>query len=185
MSRNQIDMMMVAEAPDDARLIKEGMQVAQGVDQARDEAILSGFPEGKYSAGALKSLTKSINKALELFQAPPLDMPTEDIEGVLPLEHARAIMMINAAIEDSGIGESIDIAGLSNDKAIKMAAGRLDAAARDKAFKSYLAKPLSAELDVEEVSMQEVPEGMHSMPDGSLMKDEEMDEEELMMSRMR
>ena len=68
--------------------------------------------------------------------------------------------------------------------------GRIDAAAKDKSFKSFLAKPLENQVGEVETETQveveeEVPEGMHMMPDGSLMKDEDMDEDELMMSRMR
>jgi hypothetical protein len=92
--------------------------------------------------------------------------------------------MVNAAISDSGIGDAIDLQKLTDDKGLKMAAGRLEAAANDKTFKSFLAKPMETEVEIT-IETEEAPEGMHKMPDGSMMKDEDMDEEELMMSRMR
>jgi len=184
MSRNQMDMMAAESAPAIDQLRAQGMQAATELQDVKDETMIMQVPPGKYSAKALQQFTQALNKALELFKAPPLPMPESDLEGELPLDHVKALLMVNAAISDAGIGEPIDLQKLTDDKGLKLAAGRLDAAAKDKAFKSYLAKPMDTEVEIT-METEEVPEGMHSMPDGSLMKDEDMDEEELMMSRMR
>lgn len=184
MSRNQMDMMAAESAPAIDQLRAQGMQAATELQDVKDETMMMQLPPGKYSKGALQVFTKALNKALQLFKAPELPMPEADIDGELPMEHVKAVLMVNAAISDSGIGDAIDLQKLTDDKGLKMAAGRLDAAANDKAFKSFLAKPMDTEVEIT-IETEEAPEGMHSMPDGSMMKDEDMDEEELMMSRMR
>jgi hypothetical protein len=190
MSRNQMDLMAAEQAPAMDRLRAEGEQLAGELDELRNRGFEQFSPQGKFSKKSLQALTKAVNAALEVFRQPPLPLPEEDIDGSLPVEHVKAIMMISDAMADSGVGEAIDLTQITDDKSLVAVAGKIDAAAKDKAFKSFLAKPLENQVGEVETETQveveeEVPEGMHSMPDGTLMKDEDMEDEELMMSRMR
>lgn len=188
MSKNQMGLDMMGQMGISPELIQRGKQAAEGIDKEISITLEAAAPEGKYSAKSLQDITKALNSILKMFQAPALPMPEEDIEGSLPQEHINAIMMINAAIRDSGIGEELSLEELTDDRALKIAAGKLDSLSKDSGFKSFLAKPLPAEMEsisVKVESEDEESEGMHEMPDGSMMKNSEMEDDELMMSRMR
>jgi hypothetical protein len=187
-----MDMMAMQGMSQLPQLQAQAQQVATEADMAVEDRFAEMAPEGKYSQKALVDFTKALNKALEIFRAEPLPLPEADIEGKLPTEHIRAVVMINDAMEAAKTGEPIDLAAMTDDKSLKMAAGKLDAASKDKALLAFINAPLpeamspeGEEVEMEAEMTEEVPEGMHMMPDGTMMPDSEMEDEELMMSRMR
>jgi hypothetical protein len=92
-------------------------------------------------------------------------------------------MMINKALEDAGFTEySIELDSITSDRDLMMARGRLDAAAGDRAFKSFLKKPMPQQDSEMEV---EISVGSRPEPEAEEEEMDEKDVDKLMMSRMR
>jgi len=173
--------------------IEEMKDKAIMADMAEQGKLMEFAPSGEYSSDSVNRTIRSVNEVLKLFAAPPVGEIEGDVDGALPLDLVKAMNMINIALEDAKMSEYMfDMEELSNDRDLAMARGKLDAAGKDRAFKAFLAKPMRDEVEVEvEVDVEEqVPEGMHRMPDGRIMSDsehegEDEDLDKLMMSRMR
>ena len=173
-------------------------EMAMMADMAEAEKVAEFAPEGSYKRDTVNRFIRSVNKMLEHFSAPNLGEVAEDVEGPLPQDLVKALMMINAALEDAKMSEyQINMEDLKDDRNLMMARGKIDSGAKDRSFIAFLRKPMpEAGTEVEiEVDVESVPEGMHRMPDGSLMADddpsmkegsygEEEDIDKILMSRM-
>jgi hypothetical protein len=60
-----MDMMAAEGASAIDQLRAQGMQAATELQDVKDETMMMQLPPGKYSKGALQTLTKALNKALE------------------------------------------------------------------------------------------------------------------------
>lgn len=138
-------------------------------------------PIGDYSKEALNVLTRGINKVLKFFpgidDVEGFDQPIED--GPIPESVTRPLSMIMAAASDYGWDDVFALGDLEDDRSLKEAAGKLDALSKDNAFRAYLAKPQPDTLVVEEEVEVSVPAQVSPRP-----MVEEVDEEELILSRM-
>lgn len=155
---------------------------AAAADGLADQALLENAPRGKFSKEALAVFMQSLNSVLALFNAEPLDMIDGGLEGPIPPPIYKSLMMINAALQDSGMG-GLDLASLTDDKGLKMLAGKLNALLKDKSFLAFINKPQQGrEMEV----VEESPEGDMAMMESTIRgpTKPDIDEEQLMMSRM-
>jgi len=97
--------------------------------------------EGEFSKRALNKVVDALNRVNRLFGAPVYPSFESDMT-VLPPEFGRNLAMVNSALQDAQIEEkTFNLQEVKDDKGLKMLAGKLDAAAGDKVFKSFLATP--------------------------------------------
>tara|TARA_R100000773_G_C4219680_1_gene118293 strand:+ start:655 stop:1212 length:558 start_codon:yes stop_codon:yes gene_type:complete len=182
--------------------VKEVEEMAMVADMAEAEKLAEFAPSGSFKKDSVNRLIRSLNEMLKHFAVPAIAEVDEDIDGPMPVEVTRALFMIDAAVEDAKMDEySYDIGDIRSDRDIMMLRGKIEAAAKDRAFVAFLRKPMPetnvTQVEVEVDASDEVPPGFHRMPDGSIMSDDdpsmkggsygdddEEDMEKLMMSRM-
>jgi|TARA_R100001086_G_scaffold249645_1_gene190157 hypothetical protein len=172
--------------------VKEVEEMAMVADMAEAEKLAEFAPSGSFKKDSVNRLIRSLNEMLKHFAVPAIAEVDEDIDGPMPEDVTRALFMIDAAVEDAKMDEySYNIGDIRTDRDIMMLRGKIEAAAKDRAFVAFLRKPMpEGETDVSvSVSVEEeVPEGSHRMPDGRIMKDSEEhteeDLEQLMAARM-
>lgn len=168
-------------------------EMAMMADMAEAEKIAEFAPSGTFKKDSVNRLIKSLNEMLKHFAVPAIGTVGEDVDGPMPQDVVKALLMIDAALDDAKMEEhSFDISEIKNDRDIMMLRGKIDSAAKDRAFIAFLRKPMATDPDVDvEIEIdtsKEIPEGFHRMPDGSIMADSEHEGEEdmdkLMMARM-
>jgi hypothetical protein len=168
-------------------------EMAMMADMAEAEKIAELAPSGTFKRDSVNRLIKSLNEMLKHFAVPALDTVDEDVDGPMPSDITKTLLMIDAALDDAKMEEhSYDIQEIKTDRDIMMLRGKIDAAAKDRAFIAFLRKPMPNDPETEvEVNIEmdaDIPEGFHRMPDGSVMADSEHEGEEdmdkLMMARM-
>ena len=173
--------------------VEEVEQMAMVADMAEAEKMSEFAPTGSFKKDSVNRLIRSLNEMMKHFAAPMISEIGDDIDGPMPEDVTRALFMIDAALEDAKMGEyEFDISQLRTDRDIMMLRGKIDAAAKDRAFIAFLRKPMpegdvEVSVEVNEAS-EDVPEGFHKMPDGRIMSDDEPhteeDLEQLMAARM-
>ena len=160
---------------------------AKAADGLADQALVENAPSGKFSKEALGTLLQSLNSILAMFGAEPLDMIDGDLEGPIPPPVFKALLMINAALQDGGMGE-MDLSKATDDKGLKMIAGRLNALVKDKAFMAFINKPQEGRQTMTEEIIESPPgDDMEAVAMESTIRgptQPDIDEEQLMMSRM-
>lgn len=136
------------------------MAKAQEADDAQEEAFAAAAPIGDFSKGALNSLVDSLNKVMPLFGVEDTYATfTEDIEGALPTEFVRYLMMTTAAATDANLARlAIDLEGIDTDEDLMKAAGQLEVLAETDAFRTFMAQqdteaPVEEEVVEEEVTI--------------------------------
>ena len=159
---------MKASPEDDA-----GLKAAKELDQVEMEVTISAIPDVKIRGGTVKAVVSAINKALPLFEAPPLEVEAVDIKGEpMPYEIVKALQMINDAYEDYEGEPAFDIQSMVDDKSVLIEISKLTKAISDRGFKKFL---------------QSAPEGETKGGEAAeevMGEEEEMSEEDMMM-RMR
>lgn len=132
------------------------MAKAQEADDAQEEAFAAAAPIGNFSKGALNSLVDSLNKVMPLFGVEDTYATfTEDIEGALPTEFVRYLMMTTAAATDANLARlAIDLEGIDTDEDLMKAAGQLEVLAETDAFRTFMAQQ-DTEAPVEEEVVEE------------------------------
>lgn len=165
---------------DDIEQIKE---LAMQADNAEEMKVEELGPKGEYSRDSLNRLVNSINELLKVFGANPIPQIDEDIDGELPAMIVKPLMMIDAALTDAQRDEyKFEIGELTNDRDLMMARGKIDAAAKDRAFKAFLAKPMQTDTEVEvDVEVEQEPPRGEPMSEAPMVEDED----ELLLSRIR
>jgi hypothetical protein len=109
-----------------------------------DDAEMSAIPkiEGDFSLQRINGVVAALNRVNRMFQAPPYP-DFESAPQVLPPEFVKNLLMVDAAVDASGMDEySLKLEEIADDDGMKMIQGRLDAMASDKSFKAFLNKPL-------------------------------------------
>lgn len=174
---------MEMEALNDVEAAK-GMAMEQAMIADQREDAMYGSIEGDFSTTALNKVVDSLNRVNKLFRA-PMYPKFDKFEGKLPPEFIKNIEMVNQALSDAGIQDKMfDLMSLKDDSDLKMLAGKLDAAAGDRAFKSFLNKPLGmGEIQRE----METPTTQMSGGDTNVQQSGPVaeDSDELFMARMR
>lgn len=179
MMGNSMDM----EALQDTDMLaKKAMGLAKQMDEADEARVV----EGEFSKTGLNRLVDALNQANRVFKAPTYPRFEAAVDR-LPPEFIRNLEMVNAAARDAGLDDyTFNIFEASDDKDLKMVAGKIDSAAMDKSFKAFLNKPqgmgdLQAEAGVPEMQMTGADVGVMAQAP----MEEEEDEEELFMARMK
>jgi len=169
---------------------KQYEEKALMADMAEAEKISEFSPSGSYKKDSVNRFINAVNAMLKNFAANPLGQVEQDIEGPLPPDLVKSLMMINSALEDAKIEDyKIDLENLKNDRDLMMARGKIEAGAKDRAFIAFLRKPMNNESETEVEVNVEMEQPMHRMPDGSMMPgaqhgEEEIDEDELFAARL-
>jgi hypothetical protein len=157
----------------------EAMTRQGDVESQEDEMYSEASPKGRFSGKVLNALVDATNRILPLFGIKEAyDRFTEPALTSLPPDFARLLTMFGKAFEDAveeGIltpDAKIDLSIVKDDQGLQGLAGRLNMAAKNSAFKRFLAKSITEELPVEPEMSQEEPPA------------EEMDTETLFAGRM-
>lgn len=133
------------------------MAKAQEADEAQEDAFAAAAPIGDFTKGPLNSLVDSLNKVMPLFGVEDTyDAFTEDIEGALPTEFVRYLMMTTAAATDANLERlAIDLEEIDTDADLMKAAGQLEVLAENDSFRTFMAQQ-DTEAPVEEEVVEEV-----------------------------
>lgn len=185
-----------------AQAIDKLAEKAAMADMAREDAFGAVAPDVELSKPMANRLITSVNDFMKMIGGPVVMEAREDIMGPLPVDLYKSLMMLSDIFEDSRMDKyQFDPTEIATDRDVIMLNGKLQAAAKDNAVKSFLMKPMEGETEVE-VSIEKKPamgtipeEGMHVMPDGTLMSSagkedmmnnmDEEDYDEMFMSRMK
>lgn len=159
------------EGPEEAALMSKASQL----DDAEDEAYGATAPQGDFSVGGLNALVDGINAVLPLFGQTDYERFTEGMTA-LPPKFVKLLTMVNAASAAAGLDDmTIDLSDVTDDKALKMAAGKLRALGGNATFKRFLRSERPPPPEKE----------MAPMPGGApTPKASDTNEDDLMMSRL-
>jgi hypothetical protein len=136
----------------------EELSTAVGEAEADDDlAFAEMAPSGKYSAQNLNLLVAATNKLLPIFEQSP-DYPTFEgpIDGVLPTDFVRVLVMFLGAVDSAIAADAIDdemaydLQELVDDASLLQLSGRLTALAANRDFRQFLKNPPEEEDDTEE-----------------------------------
>jgi hypothetical protein len=145
-SRDQLNEMMnepPPESPEEAMMNPQELEVLAAAGEADEEAdrvFESAAPEGSYSLEALNDLVASLNEALPLFEvAEAYPDFTAPIDGPLPQEFVRQLMMVGQAATDAGIQRlAPDIEKMGDDAGLDKAARQIDTLVENQTFITFL-----------------------------------------------
>lgn len=133
----------------------EELSTAVGEAEAdEDLAFAEMAPSGKYSAQNLNLLVAATNKLLPLFEQ-SADYPTFEapIEGVLPTDFVRVLVMFLGAVDSAITADAIDdemsydLQELVDDASLLQLSGRLTSLAANRDFRQFLKNPPEEEED--------------------------------------
>lgn len=157
---------------------EEMMGQARQLDEVEDEAFMQVAPQGDFSVGGLNALVDGLNSVLPLFGLPDYARFAE-ATGVLPPAFVKQLTMVMEAAKGAGLDDMvIDLGTITDDKGLKMAAGKLRALAANTSFKRFLRS------ERPEAPSAPAPGGMPEAPMAMQAEEMGMGEEELMMSRL-
>jgi hypothetical protein len=160
------------EGPEEEALMGKARQL----DEIEDEAYGAAAPQGDFSVGGLNALVDGINAVLPQFGLPDYERFSEGMTA-LPPKFVKLLTMVNEAAAAAGLDDmKIDLATITDDKSLKMAAGVLRALAGNASFKRFLRSERPAPPEKE---MAPPPGGAPPAPMASGPS-----EDELMMSRL-
>jgi len=163
---------------------KEIETKALAADMLEQDAYKNYSPQGTFTKDGLNKLISSINELMTIFKGKPIQLATVDAEQ-LPPDVTKALLMFNKAFKDSGLNEyECDIEGLTTDSDLLYTAGKLKSASKDKAFKTFLAKPQDVEDENETETETEVEINIQPQGESEESDVEEEDMTKLFMSRM-
>ena len=159
----------------------ELLAASEEADIVEGELFTALSPIGDFSAKALNVFVTGLNEVLKFFPgSEEVEGFEEDIDdGPLPESLMRSLGMVTAAAEDFGDPLIFNIEDLTDDRALKEAAGALMALGTNDAFRAFLRKP-QAGIEEEEVVVEEEI----SVPAPVSPEEEGFDEEELLLSRL-
>ena len=124
---------------------QELLDRATEADTVQAEAEAANVPEGKFSVVDLNSLVDSLNSVLEHFGRPPYPQFTEDIDGPLPADFVKALVMVSDAANASGLERlSWDVFELETDGDLESVQARLDVLSENQPFITWLRTDTSA-----------------------------------------
>ena len=160
----------------------ELLAVTEEADILEGELFTALSPIGDYSAKALNVFVTGLNAVGKFFPgAEEVEGIEDDIDaGPLPESLMRTLGMVTAAAEDFGDPLIFNIEDLTDDRALKEAAGALMALGDNDAFRAFLRKP-QAGIE-EEVVEEEIGVPIPVSPEEQGFIEEE--DEELLLSRL-
>lgn len=165
MSDKEMFMSDAGTSPED----DAGMKAAKELDQVEIEMTVSAVPDVTVRAGTVKAIVSAINKAMPLFEAPPLEVEAVDLKKEpMPYEVVQALQMVNAAYEDYEGEPLISVDAMVDDKSALIELSKMTKALADKAFVKFLKSPPEGETKATEMAEEVVGE------------EEEMSDEDMM-----
>ena len=154
------------------------MGAAKEMDDMEEEAYGAAAPQGDFSAGGLNALVDGLNAVLPLFDMPDYERFSEGMT-TLPPKFMKQLTMVNEAATAAGLDDmTIDFAAITDDKSLKMAAGKLRALAGNTSFKRFLRSERPEPMTAPEAP---APGGA---PPAMALEMGGPSEDELMMSRL-
>tara|TARA_R110000796_G_scaffold221979_2_gene338154 strand:- start:123 stop:635 length:513 start_codon:yes stop_codon:yes gene_type:complete len=118
---------------------QELMDRATEVDTNKEAAMKNMAPEGKFDKEDLNSLVVALNKVLPLFERPMYPEFTEDIDGALPDEFVKPLVMISDAATSSGLERlAWDVTTAENNGDLEAIEARLDTLSTNQPFITWL-----------------------------------------------
>lgn len=154
------------------------MGKARELDEMEDEAYGQVAPTGDFSVGGLNVLVDGLNAVLPLFGLPDYERFAEGTD-MLPPAFVKQLTMVMEAAKGAGLDDMvIDLGTITDDKGLKMAAGKLRALAANTSFKRFLRS------ERPEAPMAPAPGGKPEAPMAMEAEGSGMGEDELMMSRL-
>lgn len=154
------------------------MGKARELDEMEDEAYGQVAPTGDFSVGGLNALVDGLNSVLPLFGLPDYERFAEAVD-TLPSGFVKQLTMVMEAAKGAGLDDMmIDLGTITDDKGLKMAAGKLRALAANTSFKRFLRS------ERPEAPEAPAPGGMPEAPMAMQAEEIGMGEDELMMSRL-
>lgn len=143
-------------------------QIAVDDKQARDEQMMTIAPKaiGTFSPTALNKLVAAWNKLSKLFGISEAYETFSEPQKVFPVEFTKLIAMASSAIEDAVAAEVLssdlllDLANTKKDQDVVLLAAKIEQAAKNAAFKSFLmeAPPEPSEPEEpSEITEEEAP----------------------------
>lgn len=159
------------EGPEEEALMGKARQL----DDIEEEAYGAAAPQGDFSVGGLNALVDGINAVLPQFGLPDYERFAEGMTS-LPPKFVKLLTMVNEAAAAAGLDDmTIDLSTVTDDKSLKMAAGKLRTLAGNSSFKRFLRSERPAPPEKE---MAPAPGGAPApMASGP-------SEDDLMMSRL-
>lgn len=164
MSDKEMFMSEEASPADDS-----GMKAAKELDSVEMEMTISAIPDVTVRAGTVKAIVSAINKAMPLFEAPPLKVEAVDLKKEpMPFEVVQALQMVNAAYEDYEGEPLISVEAMVDDKSALIELSKMTKALADRGFVKFLKEPAP------ETKATQMPEEMEE-------EEEEMSDDDMMM----
>ena len=154
------------------------MGKAREMDDMEEESYGAVAPQGDFSAGGLNALVDGINAVLPMFGMPDYPRFSEGMT-TLPPKFVKQLTMVNEAASAAGLDDmTIDMATITDDRSLKMAAGKLRALAGKTEFKRFLRSERPEGPTAPPIGGAEMPP---APPQGMMGG---MGEEDIMMSRL-
>lgn len=135
------------------------MKLGRQMDETEEAAFGMAAPSGDYSLGGLNALVDGLNALLPMFGVPDYERFAEPVE-VLPSKFVKQLTMVNEAAAAAGLDDmTLDLSTMTDDKSLKMAAGKLRALAGNTSFKRFLRseRPEPAEKEMQEPPVSAPP----------------------------
>lgn len=162
------------QASDTMAIESKILDNAKALDAVEGEAMGRAIPQGSFTAKGINILVDATNAVLPLFGLPAYTVDPEATS--LPPEFVKLITMISEAAKEAGLEQfAVEVAELTDDKALKMAAGKLKSLSGKSEFKRFLKSERPAEAGAGAPVAEEAPKVPPSQSGG---------EDELMMSRI-
>lgn len=153
----------------------EILKLGREMDDTEEEAYGMAAPSGDYSTGGLNALVDGLNAVLPMFNLPDYERFAEAVD-TLPSKFVKQLTMVNEAAKAAGLDDmTLDFGMMTDDKSLKMAAGKLRALAGNTSFKRFLRSERPEPMG------KEMPGPMASAPPPAPTGPSE---DEVLMSRM-
>lgn len=167
MSDKEMFMSEEGGSPDDG-----GMKAAKELDKVEIEMTISAVPDVTVRAGTVKAIVSAINKAMPLFEAPPLKVEAVDLKKEpMPVEVVQALQMVNAAYEDYEGEPLIKVDAMVDDKSALIELSKMTKALADRGFIKFLKSPAPETKGTEMAEdMMEGEEEEEEMSEDDMMK---------------
>jgi hypothetical protein len=166
MSDKEMFMSEEGASPDD----DSGMKAAKELDKVEIEMTISAVPDVTVRAGTVKAIVSAINKAMPLFEAPPLEVEAVDLKKEpMPYEVVQALQMVNAAYEDYEGEPLVSVEAMVDDKSALIELSKMTKALADRGFVKFLKEP-APETKGTEMAEEVMEEEEEEMSDDDMMK---------------
>jgi hypothetical protein len=152
------------------------LEMGREMDDTEEEAYGMAAPTGDFSVGGLNALVDGLNSVLPLFELPDYERFGDAVD-TFPPKFVKQLTMVNEAANAAGLDDMvIDFSTLTDDRSLKMAAGKLRSLAGNTSFKRFLRSERPEAMPPEAPAPGGAPPPM-APPKGP-------SEDELMMSRL-